>query len=923
MATLFHVGTGAWNSATWALSSGGVATNTPTAADDCVLDASSGNCTIGTGSVARSLTINGYTATLTHTAAVTLTLGDATAGAGNMALDILTTGWTYTLGSTTTSAISFVSTSATQQTVNYSTKVFGNITFNGAGSSYIHGSALTATAATVTVSAGTWNSGNFAITSSVFNYGNTSTRTITFGSSAISLSATASPFTGTNVTGLTVTANTAIITCTGAHTNATAVISLSNKDWNGLSFVITGGGQASITTGGTTARIKDLTLTGTASQIDSYRLSSNFTITGALTITGNSPVNRVLLFGITYGTANSFSAATVSLTNADFQDITAAGASSPWTGTTLGDRQGNTNITTTTPATQTRDATAGSPWSTAARWTSRVPLPQDNVIINASSGSISATDVLVMGKDIDFTGYTGTITHTTNNSTFQIYGSLTYGSGMSFGASVNTFNLDFVGRGSHTITSNGKAFFLSNSNQSVQVNSVGGTYTLGDAFTQTVPAATAISFRVISGTFNTGNFNMTIGRFVTSGTLTKSITWGTSTISLSASTATAMISLVTTGTTWSAASATFTISNAYIVNSARTIDLQTLTIGTLNYTVANSPSPMQFISSGTVTTLNVGSARQVTQTAGTTLSNTNWSATGVDSGYVYIPGDGYGVSAPDSAALSIAADLDFRQRMSFDSYGTGQTIRIAAKYLTTGSQQSWRFTLASGVLGFGLSTTGADILVYSASTTLALAGISLNTDYWMRFTREKATGNVKFFYAADNASMPSSWTQIGTTTVGSTANIFDSTALFTIGGEQANAGTSFSGRVYQSQLRNNILDDGTGIQFDANFTTKAVGADTFTESSSNAATVTMVALSIYGDGRLDWRSATGGSAATIAKSGTNISADYMVIKDSTVSTTTPGYAGANSVNVSNNTNWTFTAPPTGGGARLTMMGIGA
>lgn len=41
----------------------------------------------------------------------------------------------------------------------------------------------------------------------------------------------------------------------------------------------------------------------------------------------------------------------------------------------------------TTAATQTANGTTSFSWSTAARWTSRVPLPQDNVVINNAFGT--------------------------------------------------------------------------------------------------------------------------------------------------------------------------------------------------------------------------------------------------------------------------------------------------------------------------------------------------------------------------------------------------------------------------------------------------------------------------------------------------------------------------------------------------------
>src|SRR5688572_9008082 len=108
---------GAWTTAgTWsATGAGGLdSAGPPTAADDAIFETLSGNVTVGTGSVARSVDCQGgtgnYAGTLTHTAGVTLAIGDGTAGAGNRALRF-SSGMTYTLGNATTSAISFVSTS--------------------------------------------------------------------------------------------------------------------------------------------------------------------------------------------------------------------------------------------------------------------------------------------------------------------------------------------------------------------------------------------------------------------------------------------------------------------------------------------------------------------------------------------------------------------------------------------------------------------------------------------------------------------------------------------------------------------------------------------------------------------------------------------------------------------------------------------
>lgn len=755
----------------------------------------------------------------------------------------------------------------------------------------------------LTHTAGTLNTNGQTCTWASYSSNNTNTRALTLGASSITVTATGGSWT-INSTGMTLSAGTSTISFTGSS----PVVALGS----GLTYYNI---SASPTTNFQTDNsftCNNFTYNGAATQANYWLVNGGTpTINGALLLSGNSAVNRIVVTSNAVGTTRTIALGgsatmkTAGTANVDFMDITMTGGAAgerDLSATISGDRQGNSGITFTTPATQTRDSTSGSAWSVAARWTSRVPLPQDDVVLNASSGSISSTDVLCLGKSIDMTNYAGTITLTTNASIFSIYGSLNLG-GVTWGTAPNTINMDFMGRSSHTITSNGKTFFPAASNQTVRINAFGGTYTLADAFTQNVPASTGISFNLITGSFATSNYNMSIGRFVTSGSLTRSATWGTSVISLLNENSNVLISVATSGLTWSAASSTWTVALASIKATNRSIDLQGQIIGTLNYTVANSNAGITITSTCTINTINIGSGRLLTITAGQQLNTINTpTLTGTANGYVYMPGDNYGASAPDSAALSITGDFDFRQRMSFDTLAPLGSMRIAAKYNSTGSQRTWRcYMTNTSALTLDLSTTGADSSTATSSTTLSSAGLSAGTTYWIRFTREQSTGYVKFYYAADNASMPSSWTQIGTTQTATTSALFDSTASLTIGGDSTTTNPN-PGRYYWSQLRNNILDDGTGIQFDAVFSSKTVGADTFTESSSNAATVTMNSLSVYGDGRLQIVSSTGGTKAYLSKpqGGAITGVDYLKIQDIRMYQALNFFVGANSTLVSGN-----------------------
>ena len=492
MATKYARATGNWTTdATWSTTSGGPADTTkPTAADDAVLDAASGaiNVTIDSGAVCRSLDCNGYTGTLTHTASVNLAIGDGTAGTGNRALR-LAAGMTYTLNAS--ASVSFKSTSATVQTVTTAGKNMPYTDFSGAAGSWQLADALTVTGTTLALTQGTLDTNGQTVVAPIFNISNSNTRTLTLGSSAITLSSTGTAWSAGTVTNLTVTANTATVTLTGTA----ATWASGNINWNGLSVVLSGAGTQVINPGASVT-IANLTRTGTALKGDGLSLTAGITCTGTFTATGNSAVNRLLVASNTLGTARTISAAAVSLTNVDFRDITAAGAAT-WTGTSIGNALGNTGITFTTPVTVTHNAGAAGNWSTAANWdTGLVPLCHDTVVIPATTTGTLTADMPRLGADISFAnGFTGTFNST---ATTEVYGSWTNGTGMTNSAA-NQFS--FMGRSSHTITSAGKTTAWT-----VRISSIGGTYTAADAFTCSATGQAWGTVSGMTGTYNDGGF---------------------------------------------------------------------------------------------------------------------------------------------------------------------------------------------------------------------------------------------------------------------------------------------------------------------------------------------------------------------------------------------------------------------------------
>ena len=199
-------------------------------------------------------------------------------------------------------------------------------------------------------------------------------------------------------------------------------------------------------------------------------------ILNGFTVAGNSATNRVLIQSNTLGTAVTITNTTGTFANADFRDITFSTVAD-YSGITgnSGDCGGNTNGTFTTAATQTYTGGTGS-WSDVTKWTSRVPLPQDNVLMSGVTGGTITADMPRLGKSIDWTGASGSPTWAVSTAGTW-YGSLTLISGMTL---TQTTTMFAEGRGSFTLTSAGRTFAAS-----MEIVMIGGTMTLQDAYINT------------------------------------------------------------------------------------------------------------------------------------------------------------------------------------------------------------------------------------------------------------------------------------------------------------------------------------------------------------------------------------------------------------------------------------------------------
>lgn len=591
---------------------GGVA---PTAADDAVLQATTTSMTIDTGAVCRSLTDTAFTGTLTHTAGVTLTIGDATAGAGNVALAFGS--FTYTLGDVATSAISFISTSATVQTVNFNGKTTGNVTFNAASNGswqYTAGHTCGATA-TVTLTKGTLDVNGQTCSWGLFLSAVSNVRTLSLGGANITVTGTGTPW-NLDQSNLAFSSGSATLTLTGTSASISPKPTGSTgTGWESTSTIsITGAGNHSVFTTGSTLGI--FTVTGTANKADTLIFAGSWTFAGAFTVAGNSTINRIIVKATTIGTSITLTSnVSNTISNIDFQDVVGAGSAS-WNfsaRTDIGDCGGNTGITFPVSVTQTATGTASFTWSTHG-WTSRVPLPQDDVVINNAfiAGRTITADMPRLGRSIDFTGCTGTPA-LSNSASSTIFGSITLISAMTM---TGSSGITFGGRGSFTVTSAGQVW-----GGMVTFNAPGGAYSLNDAL-----ANNSASLALINGTFTTNNFNITVGQCNDGTTATRVINLGTSIITFTRVVAGTFWSIPNAGTTLNASNATFVVSTAS-VNTRTFGDVVTGRVyGTLTYTVAGSTGELDILGSNTFNTINfsdASNARSLKFTAATTTTITN------------------------------------------------------------------------------------------------------------------------------------------------------------------------------------------------------------------------------------------------------------------------------------------------------------
>ena len=517
-------------------------TRAPSAEDDVIFDSAS-NATAytvtlsGQTPVCRNLTISGPATgniTFAGSGAILYIYGNITLPASGLTL-------TYT------GSINLYGTGSHTITTNGNT-LQSNFLLAGTGT-YTLQDALNNSASSLTIDSGTFVTNNNNLTCGfITTTAATAAGTLTLGSSTVSANQL-------NASGpLIVNAGTSNITFIASNPSIGSSVSYTGNTFYNVTF-----SSAAITTsnfyGNNT--FNNLTFTAKSSAtVSNIVLFGNQTVTGTLTIAGQLSVRRYWIRSNIVGTTRTLTVGTVaSLVDVDFRDITVAGASSPWSGTQLGDCLGNTNITFPSAKTVYWNSTGGGVWtgnfwatsSGGAVNVANFPLAQDTAIIDDTG--LTTGSSITGGSGYNLKTLTSTKTNAyTLSTTPNIYGDLT----LTASTTLSSFTPTFAGRVTQNLTSAG------NSVGSITCNGFGASVKLADNIT-------LIGLIITSGGLDTNSKSLTVtGSVAVSSTNTGpfSLTLGSSALSIAGAASISSSSATAPTMTVSAGTSTITVTGA-------------------------------------------------------------------------------------------------------------------------------------------------------------------------------------------------------------------------------------------------------------------------------------------------------------------------------------------------------------------------
>ena len=671
-------GTGTWDATTttnWSATSGGAGgASVPKSADAVVFDTLS-NATAYTVTLTAtqlrcaSLTIAGpLSGNLTFAGTAPLTIH------GNVTLPA--TGITYTY----TGAITLSGSTTGKTFTTNGASLSSAFTVNGIGCGWTFGSAATL-GGTFTVTNGSFDTGNFAMSCTTLSSSNTNTRSITFGTSTITLSS----FDTTISTNLTFSAGTSTLSFASAGSTLVAGLTFNN-----VSFP--SGASPTISTENTFVNLTFGGPTNFGTVGPSF--GANQTITGTLTFTaGADATKRGFVQSNIVGTTRTLTCGAFVGTDVDFRDITIAGAAAPVSGTRLGDCKGNSGITFGAGVNKYWNLAAGGNWGGAIAWATssggtpainNFPLAQDTAWFESTGLNSGATITMSANYNVGTINMSGRITNTmilaTGSTGATVYGNWINGSGVSFtGAAAITF----AGRSSQTVTSAGVSF-----SQPFAINTPSGSVTLLDALNLTTQAVT-----VTAGTFDANGTNVTASALISTGTAVRTVAVGSGiwTLSLNTTpwnaTASPNLTITGTGTIRLTASSTKTFFGGNFAYTNITLDQG----GAGTLTISGNNTFKDITSTYTAT------AAATINFAATTTTLSQFTAAGTASKLLTVTGTS--AASPATLITTGAIDSNYLPVNNVKAYATASTW-YAGPNSTNGGTLGWIFTAALKIGNF-------------------------------------------------------------------------------------------------------------------------------------------------------------------------------------------------------------------------------
>jgi hypothetical protein len=519
-------------------------------------------------------------------------------------------------------------------------------------------------------------------------------------------------------------------------------------------------------------------------------------------------------------------------------------------------------------------------------------------------------------RDLNFTGFTGSIDFSTNTHT--MYGNLTLGSGMTTSATANTNTLAWVSTsGTRTITSNGVT-----ANFGISLSGAGQTLQLADAFIQ----GSTQRFSYTNGTFDMAGYSAALGVFtITTGT--HALLNGTATCA----TVTHTSGNLAVGSGYLlACSGTYTLTNGTITIN----DNVTLTMFAFSSNNSNAGRSIAFGTSGLVEITGKSTTVWLVNPAGFTYTGTSLvrlTATGTGTTTTINPGTG-------------SATISFNFEVTAGSYPITTPLGAGFKSLNfTGYSGAWTnttganlygdliissgmtFGVTFGTISFSSGTYNAVLTSngknFPSSVTLSNTGSVTLTDNYsgstslVRDTSGSIVANANVSASNitinGNANLGSGiWSVGGSWTTGASSVITPGTSTIRMGSASTKTFAG-AGKTYYNLEQN---DTGTLIitgsnSFNDITVTPSLGASTITLTSGTTQTVTNFTLSGTAGNLVTLNSSTPGSPATLSKSTGTVSVSYLNIVDSTATggATWQAYTSNGNVDGGGNSGWDFGA----------------